>query len=256
MLDLGRTVFSRLGPLWVRVCAASGTLALASLFFWLVGKGSARQDRRVPGERPAQAGDRASKPSPPWKKPAAMRVRPVLDALFLEGDTASYSLSKFQLLAWTPVAISSYLYLFFARALIQCSLTFPNIPEGWPTLLGMSAGASIIAVGVTATRGPKGAGTIGPSSADLVSSGGLVTGDRVQFFLWRLGGCTAFLFLVLLQDPSGMKELPKLPRARPWANSAQRLSCAGSQPDFPAQQDRGVTDVWVPFEETVAVGWG
>ena len=32
-------------------------------------------------------------------------------------------------------------------------------------------------------------------------------------------------------------------------------SCAGLQLDFPAQQNQEVTEVWVPFEEEIAIGW-
>ena len=34
-----------------------------------------------------------------------------------------------------------------------------------------------------------------------------------------------------------------------------RESCAGLQLDFPAQQYPGVAEVWVPFDEVIAVGW-
>jgi len=33
------------------------------------------------------------------------------------------------------------------------------------------------------------------------------------------------------------------------------FSCAGSQLDFPAQQIQGVAEVWVPFKESIAIGW-
>jgi hypothetical protein len=38
-------------------------------------------------------------------------------------------------------------------------------------------------------------------------------------------------------------------------NPPDFLSCAGAQLDFPAQQNQGVADVWVPFDQTIAVGW-
>jgi hypothetical protein len=41
----------------------------------------------------------------------------------------------------------------------------------------------------------------------------------------------------------------------PRANSAQSLSCAGPQLDFPVQQVQGVADAWVPFDESIAIGW-
>jgi hypothetical protein len=51
-----------------------------------------------------------------------------------------------------------------------------------------------------------------PSYADFISSGGMVTGDRFQFFIWTLVGFLGFLLLVLLADPSTLKELPDVPQ--------------------------------------------
>ena len=62
------------------------------------------------------------------------------------------------------------------------------------------------AVGITANRGSKGAGPLEPSFADFISSGGMVTGDRFQFFVWTLVGFLGFLLLVLLADPSTLKD--------------------------------------------------
>jgi hypothetical protein len=31
--------------------------------------------------------------------------------------------------------------------------------------------------------------------------------------------------------------------------------CAGPQHDFPDHQNQGVAEVWVPFEESIAIGW-
>jgi hypothetical protein len=36
---------------------------------------------------------------------------------------------------------------------------------------------------------------------------------------------------------------------------AQCASITGLQLDFPAQQIQGVAEVWVPFDEVIAVGW-
>lgn len=33
------------------------------------------------------------------------------------------------------------------------------------------------------------------------------------------------------------------------------VGCAGPQLDFPAQQFQVVTEVWVPFEEAIVIGW-
>jgi hypothetical protein len=132
-------------------------------------------------------------------------------AFFLDKQTNSYSLSKFQLLAWTGVAVFSYIFAFLCRILIQWEFTFPAIPSGWPTLLGISVGTTVAAVGITSNHGPKGAGPVSPSISDLICSGGLVASDRFQFFVWTLVGCGGFLALVLSHDPSTLKELPDVP---------------------------------------------
>lgn len=136
----------------------------------------------------------------------------VLDWLFLDRQTNSYSLSKFQLVAWTSVAVFGYVFVLLCRTFIQADLQFPPVPNGWPTLLGVSAGTTVAAVGITANRGSKGAGPEKPSFADFISTGGMVTGDRFQFFVWTLVGFLGFLLLLLLADPATLKELPDVPQ--------------------------------------------
>jgi len=138
-------------------------------------------------------------------------VRPSA-AFFLDTQTNSYSLSKFQLLAWTSVAVFSYIFIFFCRILVQWNFSFPDVPSGWPTLLGLSAGTTVAAVSITSNRGSKGAGPTSPSFADFITSGGLVMSDRFQFFVWTLVGCFGFLVLVLSQDPSKLDKLPEIPQ--------------------------------------------
>jgi hypothetical protein len=132
-------------------------------------------------------------------------------SFLLDKQTNSYSLSKFQLLAWTSVAVFSYIFLFFSHLLIQWNFSFPAVPSGWPTLLGLSAGTTVAAVGITSNRGSKGAGPITPSVADFICTGGLVASDRFQFFIWTLVGCAGFLSLILSQDPATLKDLPEVP---------------------------------------------
>jgi hypothetical protein len=135
----------------------------------------------------------------------------MLDWFFMDKQTNSYSLSKFQLVAWTTIAVFGYVYVLFSRTLIQNDFSFPAVPSGWPTLLGLSAATTVAAVGLTSTRGSKGAGPDKPSLADFISAGGMVTGDRFQFFVWTLVGFLGFLMLVLLADPSSLKALPDIP---------------------------------------------
>ena len=150
-----------------------------------------------------------------WKGVQKLRIEdeeygPVA-AFFLDKETNSYSLSKFQLLAWTAVLVFAFIFVYLCRILIQWNFSFPPIPNGWPTLLGLSAGATVAAVGITVNRGTKGAGSAKPSMADFITTGGLVASDRFQFFVWTLIGCAAFLGLILTHDPASLTEVPDVP---------------------------------------------
>jgi len=134
-----------------------------------------------------------------------------LASFFLDKQTDTYSLSKFQLLAWTSVAVFGYLYLFLCRVLIQWNFQWPSIPDGLPLLLGISAGTTVLSHGITTSFGSKGSGAVHPSPADFISSGGMVVGERFQFFVWTLVGCLGFLFLLMRIDPATLTELPKVP---------------------------------------------
>jgi hypothetical protein len=178
--------FAPISETGVRFLATVLSLAIAAIVFGLVRKGIGIY----------KIGDQSYSPA---------------ESFFLDKETNSYSLSKFQLLAWTAVAVFSYVFVFCCRLLIQWNFTFPAVPSGWATLLGLSAGTTVAAVGITASRGSKGAGPVLPSMADFISSGGLVASDRFQFFVWTLVGCAGFLALVLSQDPAKLQDLPVVP---------------------------------------------
>jgi len=134
----------------------------------------------------------------------------VWGAFFLDRQSNSYSLSKFQVLAWTSVAVFGYVYLFLCRVFIQWKFGLPPIPDGLPSLLGVSAGTTVAAAAITANRGSKGSGPLHPSWADFISTGGLVVGERFQFFVWTIIGCGGFLAVVLASDPASLTDLPDI----------------------------------------------
>ena len=134
----------------------------------------------------------------------------VLGAFFLDRQSNSYSLSKFQVIAWTSVAVFGYVYLFLCRVFIQWTFSLPPIPDGLPTLLGVSAGTTVAAIGITVNRGSKGSGPLHPSFADFISTGGLIAGERFQFFVWTIIGCGGFLGVVLANDPASLTNLPEI----------------------------------------------
>lgn len=135
----------------------------------------------------------------------------IVAALFLDKETATYSLSKFQFYIWTAVSVFGYIYLFSARGLVQGVWSFIDIPGSLPGMVGISAFTGVAAQLVTTQRGPKGAGEEHPSYADFVSSGGVVVAERFQFLIWTIIGASAFFWLVISQDPLTITSLPKVP---------------------------------------------
>ena len=77
------------------------------------------------------------------------------------------------MIAWTTVSVFGFVYLYLCRTYVQWNFTFPPIPDGLPTLLGVSAGTTVAAMGITVNHGSKGAGPVHPSMADFISTGGI-----------------------------------------------------------------------------------
>ena len=131
--------------------------------------------------------------------------------LFLDQETDTYSLSKFQFLVWTAVSLFGYSFLTLAKSLMQDTVVFSDLPENLPGIIAISAGTGVLAPAITAIKGPKGAGQLNPSPADFITTGGLVVAERFQFFVWTILGALTFLFLIISSDPSGIQGLPSIP---------------------------------------------
>jgi hypothetical protein len=134
-----------------------------------------------------------------------------LTALFLDKETNTYSLSQCQFYAWTGASILGYIYLATAKSMIQGSMAFPDIPAGLPGILLASAATTVLAAGITNSKGNKGAGEIHPSLADFISAGGVVAAERLQFVVWTIVGVVTFVRLVFLSDPATIDGLPQIP---------------------------------------------
>lgn len=134
-----------------------------------------------------------------------------LRTFLLDRQTDTYSLSRFQLLIWTIVGVYGYVYLLFARWLIQGDFELADVPKNFPTLLLISGGTAALAQGVTSLRGPNGSGDVQPGWQDFISAGGQIAAERLQLFVWTLLGAVAFLLLLVARDPGGLRELPPIP---------------------------------------------
>lgn len=135
----------------------------------------------------------------------------ILSAIFLDPETNTYSLSKTQFYAWTAAAVFGYVYLTISKSWIQGDFTFADIPDNLPGIIFVSASTTAVAVGITSAKGSKGSGELNPSLADLVSSGGVIAAERVQFVVWTIIGIIAFIALTLATEPGHIKDLPTIP---------------------------------------------
>ncbi len=133
-----------------------------------------------------------------------------LRMLFLDPETDTYSLSKFQFYDWTVAAIFAYAYLYISRVHVQLG-SWPDVPATLPGIIVVAAGTAVGSQLVTSAKGSKGAGEENPSIADFITSGGVVAPDRLQMFLWTIVGVGAFLYAVLQQAPGVISELPTVP---------------------------------------------
>lgn len=164
----------------------------------------------------------------------AMPFSQRIGSWFLEEETNSYSLSKFQFYAWTLAAVLGYLYLAAARSLVQGALELPAPPEGLATLLATAAGTTVVATGITSVKGSKGSGDFEPSFADFLTHGGVVAPERFQFFIWTLVGVLGFLAVTLLHTPADIQELPKIPEGFAALTGISALGYLGGKLARPA----------------------
>lgn len=135
----------------------------------------------------------------------------VLKDALIDEETRTYSLSRLQFYLWTAVAIWSYCYLLLSLVFAQGVTRFVDVPEGLPGIVLISASTSVFAAGITSVKGSKGSGKLQPCFSDLVTAGGNIVPERIQFLCWTLVGICVYLLLVVEQSPAEIKTLPTIP---------------------------------------------
>jgi len=145
------------------------------------------------------------------RRKADHRTYPTLAYLIIDSKTNTYSLCMFQLILWSAATVLAYAYLAVSQFLVQWTWVLPNVPEGLPTMLGISAGTVAVAVGTSGAKGSKGAGPLKPGFADLITTEGVFALERLQFFLWTVLGVSGFVSATLSQDPASVNEMAKIP---------------------------------------------
>ncbi len=166
----------------------------------------------------------------------------VFKVLFLDPETATYSLSKLQFYFWTAAAIFGYSYLAISKMMVQ-GLTWPDIPGGLPGIIAIGAGTSVGAQVVTNLRGPKGAGSEHPNWGDFVTSGGVVAADRVQLLVWTLLGVGLFCVSALKYAPGTIRELDPVPDGILFMMGLSAAGYLGGK--FARKQGPVITDITI-----------
>ncbi len=171
----------------------------------------------------------------------------LLTSFLLDKETDTFSLSRFQFYAWTAAAIFGYLFLVLSRRLVQGELDFVDIPSGLPGIVLISASTSVLAQWIQSVKGPKGAGEVQPALSDFIATGGVVTPERFQFFIWTIVGVVWFLVLISLQDPGNIETLPTIPQG---FLQLMGISAAGYLGGKLARKPGPVIDEIVPSSST------
>ena len=150
--------------------------------------------------------------------------------LLLEPANNTYSLSKLQFYVWTAVGAAAYLYLASSKAIVQGLWAWPDIPGSLPVVFLGSAATAVAASGVSGLNGGKGSGDQAPSWSDLITSGGVVAPERVQFLVWTILGALGFLFYTFVSHlPTTIQVLPDIPDGFKYLMGASSLGYVGGK---------------------------
>ena len=123
------------------------------------------------------------------------RKRGLTAALLLDPETDTYSLARAQFFWWTTIIALGYLFLFYGHGLHQGVWNFPPL-EGFAYTFMISLGTLLVAQATQAVKGPKGAGVLHPTPADLIVHGGVLAPERVQQVVWTVLAGVAFLWII------------------------------------------------------------
>lgn len=133
-----------------------------------------------------------------------------LQLLFVEPQNMTYSVSRVQFVFWVTAIAWGYMFLFFARGLVEDVWAFPPLSGFIYTFL-ISLGTLVGAQATSSMKGVKGAGQPYPSVADLVMHGGVFALERVQQILWTLISIGIFLFTIMKNyaNATAMPDIPE-----------------------------------------------
>jgi hypothetical protein len=156
-----------------------------------------------------------------WKNRTALE--PITRTLFIDKDSNSYSLSKFQAFSWTVVLIGTYLYFCIGRGLFLGKGVIPDFNSSLLGLMSISYGGLLISRGITNKLPKNDLTSTPPRFSDLITEGGSISIVRLQLLGFTFAAIIVFLYYVSDTDVFS-RGLPDIP---PTLNGLLAISVAG-----------------------------
>ncbi|MCB1142847.1 MAG: IPT/TIG domain-containing protein [Leptospiraceae bacterium] len=132
-----------------------------------------------------------------------------LDMMLLDKATNTYSLSRFQALAWTIVLIGSYFYIAICNGVLLGNGIIPDFNPSLIGLLGVSYGGLITANGVGGKKPKNEIIKTPPQFSNLFSSGPSIDLPRLQLFGFTIIGILIYIYNLVNANPlDGLPDIP------------------------------------------------
>jgi hypothetical protein len=181
----------------------------------------------------------------------------MLTAFLLEPETNSYSLSKLQLYLWMSVTLFGYIYLALSRYFVQDSLEWVDVQKSGPSMLGaagLAVGTTVLSSGIKSLAGGKGSGDFKPGWSDLITSGGVVAPERVQFLIWTIVAIVSYIGLTIGVSPDTIENLPTVPQGLLGLTAVSAGGYLGGQvARGPGPKLTGLVKNWKPGNPSLAL---
>lgn len=131
------------------------------------------------------------------------------EALLLEPENRTYSLSRAQFVWWLFIFSYCYIFLFFGRGFHEDTWMLPSL-SGFAYTFMISLGTLLVAQGTSSAKGAKGSGLVNPSPSDLILHGGVLALERVQQVIWTVLTGVAFVWITV-RTYATASALPTIP---------------------------------------------
>ena len=145
-----------------------------------------------------------------WANKNRDTLKPLAKTLFLDKETNTYSLSRFQAFTWTVVLIGSYLYFALGRGLLIGKAQMPDLSPSLLGLLSISYGGLLVSRGIGAKVPKNELISTPPQLSNLITEGGAVSITRMQLLGFTFAGVAVFLYYLSGMEvfTSGLPEIP------------------------------------------------